>query len=167
MDWLKLLELLINFYIQSIHYLIWPVTILILVFIFRHPIDTKLRQLVKVKGWAEFAPPREIEEIQEKLTKDLKFSEVNKTTLIWDNYLDALERWAAWAGLIISKSIPRKETGWFISESDKNLIKVASKDLKAVFKVLQRERPKSKLVNAIDKLFKVDESFCKEFNIEI
>jgi hypothetical protein len=167
MDWLKLLELLINLYIQSIHYLIWPVTVLILVFIFRQPIDIKLRELVKFKDWAEFAPPREMEKIKEKMSQSLNLSQINKETYIWENYLDALERWASWAGILISKSLPQKEAGWLISESDKNLIKVASKDFKAVFKVLKRERPKSELVNSLDKLFKVDESFCKEFNIEI
>jgi hypothetical protein len=166
MDMLKLLELLTNLYTQSIHYLIWPVTVLILAFIFRLPIDAKLRQLVKVKDWIEFAPP-EMEKIKEELSKNMKLSEINETTFIWDNYLDALERWAVWAGLLISKSLPPKGTGRLISESDKNLIKGASKDFKAVFKVLQRERPKSELVSAIDKLFKVDESLCKEFNIEI
>jgi hypothetical protein len=105
MDWLKLLELLINLYIQMIHYLAWPVTLIIIIIVFREHIANKLQSLIKAgrkDTYLEFLSPQMEKQIQ----KSPKFSQINKKNYNWDNYLDALERWAAWSGMLVMKLFP-------------------------------------------------------------
>lgn len=141
MDW----ELFVNSLIQLIHYTAWPLTILVLVLIFRKAILRSLGQLKKMsvgdKIALEFLPL----EIQKRMAEKVKFEEIAKDSFTWKHYLDALENWMEWVAICAGHMILLRlkgRSGKGHQEQLKNTIYEYNK----IAKKIERERSDSKVL---------------------
>lgn len=141
---MDLLKLFVESYVQLIGHIAWPLAIVVILFIFRKPIMNKLQGLIKAsKGDTslEFAIG-----LQEKISKEKpKLSKITKDSLVWDNYLDALERWAGWYILYtlklrqICKDQPAKEV-------EIKLWQNSRRNFKLLTQKIEENRPDSKFL---------------------
>lgn len=135
MDWLKFFT---ESYVELIGHVAWPLTILALLLIFRKPIADKLRGLIKAgKGdtFIEFLTS----DLRDKVSKKkLKLSEITEDKYTWDDYLEALERWASWASV--------SELLLVAYSSDKSVITSASQEVNATSHALAKLAPQSELL---------------------
>lgn len=147
MDW----ELVVNSLIQLIHYTAWPLTILVLILIFRKAIFRSLGLLKKMsvgdKLTLEFLPL----ELQKKIAEKVKFEEVTKDSYTWDNYLDALEILLAWVAICAGDITILRILGHSI-EGDERTLKIAVRDYNKVAKKIEKERPESEALKIMSDL---------------
>lgn len=147
MDWLKFFELITNSYIQLIHYTIWPLTVVVLILIFRKAILRSLGPLKKMsigdKLALEFLPP----ELQKKIAEKVDFEEVTKDSLTWEHYLDALEGWMGGAALFAVSRVQLRLEGRS-EKSDQEFLKDAVHAFNRMAKKIEKERSKSETLKA-------------------
>ena len=137
MAWVKLF---VESYVQLIGHIAWPVAILVILFIFRKPVAALLLRLKKVGSrgsFAEFA----IAGLPEMIVKKKpKLSEITKDSLVWDNYLDALEQWAGWYVMYtmklrqISKDQPVKKNEIVLWQNSRQ-------NFKKLVRIIEENRP--------------------------
>src|SRR4030042_537554 len=167
MEWVKFIaELFIqlgNSYVQLIGHIAWPVAIVVILLIFRKPIETKIRDILKIgigKALIECATP----EMKEKLVNKVKFTKVTKTQYTWENYLDAMEQWALW---IIWYA---REAASSLVLGDKSLTKIKRVQLaigqfNMVVKKIEEQNPDSVALKYLNKLKDELDTFLSTFNL--
>ncbi|MHC4173934.1 MAG: hypothetical protein ACYTBX_06900 [Planctomycetota bacterium] len=145
MQWIKLISETI---IQIVHYAAWPIVVLVVLYWFRVSMTALLGRLKKAGGrdyYAEFGFP----ELQNQITKKAKLSDVNKSTLTWEDYLDALEHWAFDLGIklhLMKVYLP--------VAIDSKGMKHELNQLKIITEKIKKDRPDSTAIKFVRDLMK-------------
>lgn len=137
-----------QFIAEVIHYVAWPAIILVVVLLFRKHIEALLKSRMKVRHKdieIEFNIPSEL---QSKMVKKVKLSDVNKDTLTWEHYLDALEHWAFELGIKLSMVAAQHP-----SAKDIKVMKYELDRLKTIVKKIEISQPNSTIIRFASDVF--------------
>lgn len=148
---MNLLKLFVESYVQFIGHIAWPLAIVAILFIFRKPIVEKLRGLTEARrGDTSFKFA--VADLQEKISKKkLKFSEITKETLNWDNYLDTLEQWALSIGIYTMEILNR----FSIKTATKDQLEMFISTMRQwdmVLEKIRENRPDSEILKILETL---------------
>jgi len=143
---MDLLKLFVESYVQLIGHIAWPLSIVVILFIFRKPILDKLRRLTKASIGDMLSLEFAIAGLQEMIDKKKpKLSEITKDSLVWDNYLDALEQWAGWYVMYTMKlrQISKVQP---IKKAEIMLWKNSRRNFKLMIRKIEENRPDCNLL---------------------
>ncbi len=137
-----------QFIVDVIHYTAWPITVLAVLYWFRKPMKGLLGRLKKAGAkdyYAEFAIP----DLQKKAMQKVKLPEVNKDTLTWQHYLDALENWVFNLGMKLHFVFMQQP-----SAIDTKGMKHEMNVLKTVTEKIEKDRPNSTVIEFVHDVMK-------------